>query len=132
MMWLLIAEMLKFAAPSTCMTSGSSDGVSEKSPITIMVLLEDALTGMKKNSVLTVENWFRLMLVGTPPPHVLVVKDVDVMDEDDGLEVTDDVRPELEALLEDPIPVEEELLLPLPEDDVLLVLVVEPLELEDE
>jgi hypothetical protein len=47
-MWLLIAETLKFAAPSTCITTGSSDGVSEKSPITITVVLEDApLAGMK-------------------------------------------------------------------------------------
>jgi hypothetical protein len=102
--------------------------VSEKSPITITVLLEDApLTGMKKNSVLTVENWFRFMLVGTPPLHVPVVEDAEVMDEDDdGLEVTEDVRPELEVV--EPIPVEELL----PEEDVLLVLVVEPLEPEEE
>jgi hypothetical protein len=116
MMWLFIAEMLKFAAPSTCMTNGSSDGVSEKSPITIMVLLEDApLTGMKKNSVLTVANWFRFMLVGTPPLHVLVVEDAEVMDEDDRLEVADDVRLELEVV--EPLPVEEELLLLVDPDD---------------
>ena len=135
----------------------------EKSPITITVLLEDAPpTGMKSNSVLTVANWFKSMLVGTPPLHVLVVEDAEVVDEDDllvedddedvpGPEVReevvlepvlvadDDPRPELLALdvvdlvdEEEPIPVEDDVVGLADEDDVLLVLVAEPLEPEDE
>jgi hypothetical protein len=105
MMWLLIAERLKFADWSTFKTGASSDGVSEKSPITITVLFEDApVAGMKKNSVLTVPNWFRFTvepIVDELQVDVVIaeVVDCDLLEERDDDEDDEVLVPEEVVML---------------------------------